>query len=63
MIVWATLWLIRERAMKCITPDGRVILADCQALADVLYTQIPGEWQLTITRIPIAAQDSQDNET
>lgn len=43
------LWLIRERAMTAITRDGHVILADCPALAEALYADIPGEWQVTTT--------------
>lgn len=46
------LWLIRERAMAAVTKDGRVNLAECQALADALYADIPGNWQLTLSRVP-----------
>jgi hypothetical protein len=42
--------LIAERAQDCITPDGRVILANCAPLAEALYAQIPGEWTLSVVR-------------
>jgi hypothetical protein len=42
--------ILRQRARECITPDGQVILAKCQPLADALYAQIPGDWTLTATR-------------
>ena len=43
------LQLIAERAKRCITPDGHVILAECKPLADALYAQTPGHWTLTLT--------------
>lgn len=44
------LWLIRDRAMAAVTPEGRVNLAECKALSDALYANLPGSWRLTITR-------------
>lgn len=49
--VISRLWLIRERAMAAVTREGRVDLANCQALADALYENIPGKWQLTIIKV------------
>ena len=41
---------IARCARDCITPDGRVILAKCQPLADALYAEeIPGRWRLDMT--------------
>lgn len=60
------LWLIRERAMIAIHQDGRVVLADCQALADALYGPVPGRWKLTIERLeePVSPpSDPQPSET
>lgn len=46
-----SLWqLIADRARAAVKPDGTVVLAECQALADALYTQTPGDWTLTLTR-------------
>lgn len=46
-----SLWqLIADRARAAVKPDGRVILSECQALADALYTQTPGDWTLVLTR-------------
>lgn len=42
--------LIADRARECVTPNGEVILAKAQPLADVLYAQTPGDWHLTLTR-------------
>lgn len=47
--VMTALLIIDKRARDCITPDGRVILANCQPLADALYAQIPGIWTFTAT--------------
>lgn len=51
MGLWSVLWLIRERAMRAVTRDGGVILAECQSLADALYEQTPGRWRLTLTEM------------
>lgn len=45
------LWLVRERAMRAVGADGRVTLADCAPLAEVLYEPMPGKWVLTVTRV------------
>lgn len=57
------LWLIRDRAMAAVTPEGGVILAECKALSDALYEPIPGHWQITIARIypPATPVGSSDN--
>src|SRR6185437_1797231 len=44
----ARLWVIRDAARECITPDGDVVLAKCRPLSDALYREIPGIWQFTI---------------
>ena len=44
------LWLIRERALVAVTKDGRVILAECEALSEALYAPMPGTWTLDVTR-------------
>lgn len=46
------LQLIRQRAEIAITRDGSVILADCPALAEALYEDIPGSWTLTVSPTP-----------
>lgn len=48
--IWMGLWLVRERAQQAITQDGRVELAACEPLAEVLYRPVPGTWSFTITR-------------
>jgi hypothetical protein len=45
------LWVIRERAMRAVDRDGRVLLAECESLADALYAPIPGRWAITVTEI------------
>lgn len=59
------LWLIRERAMQAITPDGEVVLAKCQPLSDALYAPIPGRWSFTISHVddepPASLTESNDN--
>lgn len=46
-----SLWqLIADRAREAVRPDGSVILAKCEPLAEALYAQTPGNWQLTLTR-------------
>ncbi len=55
--VVGVLWLIRDRAREAIRADGSVILADCQPLADALYSQLPGRWKITITRLDDSIPD------
>lgn len=50
--VWMRLWIIRERAMKAVGEDGRVTLADCEALAEALYKPMPGNWLFTVMQLP-----------
>lgn len=47
----ARLQLIHQRAKLAITPDGHVVLAECEALAEILYADVPGEWKITVERI------------
>lgn len=60
--VITTLLLVRERALKVITPDGGVILAECASLSDALYTAVPGRWRLTIELLDDAASAPQTTE-
>lgn len=41
--------LITDRARDAVTPTGHVVLARCEPLAEALYKQVPGNWQLTVT--------------
>lgn len=45
------LQLVHQRAKLAITPDGHVVLAECEALAEILYADVPGEWKLTVERV------------
>jgi hypothetical protein len=49
-LVIGRLWLIHDRAKVAIQPDGSVILAKCESLAEALYKPIPGVWTVTISR-------------
>lgn len=51
--------IIANRARACITPEGQVILANCQPLADALYKPIPGRWALSVALIEEVGDDSQ----
>ncbi len=52
--------LIKQRAQQAVTPDGRVSLADCKPLADVLYAETPGIWSVTMTRTDPFPPSSED---
>ena len=45
------LWIIRERELHAITPDGHVVLANCAPLAEVLYAKVPGKWAMSMTYV------------
>ena len=57
------LWLIRDRAHGCILRDGRVILGNCEPLAEALYEPLPGRWSLTVTQLEPATPDQRPSET
>ena len=52
--------LIRDRAMRAVNRDGAVTLFECEALAQALYEDVPGEWLLTVALIESIPDDGSD---
>lgn len=62
------LQLIHQRAEKAVMRDGSVVLADCEALAEALYGEVPGIWTLTVRRTdeeagPLPVQRSSEDSS
>jgi hypothetical protein len=49
--VISRLWLIRDRAMEAVDKSGQIIPEKSKPLAEALYHDVPGTWELHIIKV------------